>query len=302
MTGVLAASFIPWLIAVLQAAQNGSSVAQNIAWQTRPALRELITFGIDIIEPFYFQASSAEPASIYVVSTPLLLLVLTMLSLYVIEWQREEQKRSVLLLLIFVAFPFGIAFIASWLLPHSVWGTRHMIMILPPAMILIANAIWNFPVRVVSYIAVSLLVVLSAIGLVRDAQRAVPQHVWCEWNRVAADIRATGQPGKIYALENLVAYHLWFALRDTDRFRIGVIKGIDVLSDDETYFLPRGFDGVYRLSIDEVNDETMWLAFRGDTARVLSEFERRGYSVCNQYQVEAESTMVHWVELGKSCN
>jgi uncharacterized membrane protein len=303
MTGVLAASFVPWLIAVLQAAQNGSSVAQNIAWQTRPALRELITFGIDIIEPFYFQASSAEPASIYVVSTPVLLLVLTMISLYVVEWQREEQKRSVLLLLIFAAFPFGSAFIASWLLPHSVWGTRHMIMILPPAMILIANAIWNFPVRVVSYIAVFLVVVLSAIGFVRHVQREVPQHVWCEWNRVAEEIRATDQPGKIYAFDELVSYHLWFALRDTDRFRIGVIKGIDVPTDDAAYFLPRGFDGVDRLSIDEVNDETMWLVFRnstpGDNERIMSEFERRGYAVCNQYQVEAESTTAFWAQLRK---
>ena len=303
MTGILAAGFVPWLIAVWQAGRNGSSLAQNIAWQTRPGLRELITFAVDLVEPFYFQASSGEPASVYVVSTPLILIVLTMASLYVVEWEREEQKRNVLLLVIFAAFPFVVAFIASWVLPHSVWGTRHMIMILPPAMILIANAVWSFPVRTVSYIAVALIIGLTAFGFVNDVRRQVPRHVWCEWNRVAAEIRAADQPAKIYTFENLVAYHLWFALRDGDEFPVRVIKGVDVVTDDEAYFLPRGFDRVDRASLDEITDEAMWLAFRtsrpGDKERLMSEFERRGYEVCNQYQVESESTMVFWALLGK---
>src|SRR5687768_13525318 len=63
MVGIVAVSFLPWFIAVWQAAREGSDLSQNIAWQARPGLRELLTFATDLIEPFYFQSSNAQPAS-----------------------------------------------------------------------------------------------------------------------------------------------------------------------------------------------------------------------------------------------
>ena len=302
MTGVLSASFIPWLIAVWQAGRNGSSLAQNIAWQTRPGLRELVTFAFDFVEPFYYQASNDQPASVYFISVPLLIISLLALILYVIEWSREEQKRSVYLLLLFALVPVVITFVSSWLLPHSVWGTRHLIMIAPPVIILIANAVMHFPVRAVSLSVVGVIVILSGVAFYLETRRDPPQYVWCAWNDAANDITSREQqPATVYAFENLVAYHLWFALRDSDRLRVGVVKGVDVQTDDETYFLPRGFDGVAQASVDELTDEKMWLAFRtsrpGDDKPILDEFGRRGYSVCQSYHVGYGVTTVFWVEM-----
>src|SRR5688500_8086183 len=138
MFGIVAASFVPWFIAVRQAARQGSDLAQNIAWQARPGIRELFTFATDLVEPFYFQASSAEPASLYVLSIPLLFLGLAVLSVYFVGSKEEEEQQAVYLLVLLVALPLVIAFAASWLLPHSVWGTRHLIIVVPPAIILLA--------------------------------------------------------------------------------------------------------------------------------------------------------------------
>jgi 4-amino-4-deoxy-L-arabinose transferase-like glycosyltransferase len=304
MLSVVSISFVPWLIAVLQAAAQGSDIAQNIGWQKRPGIRELIMFTTDLVEPFYFQASSAEPASIYVVSTPLLLIAIAMLALYFVEWKNQERKTSVYVLFVFVLVPFIVAFVASWILPHSVWGTRHLILLFPPAMILIANAVWSFPVRVVSYTAVALIIVFTGLGLARDVGRKTPQHVWCGWERAAADIRSKDPSGKIYAFENLVAYHLWFALRKSDRPDVAVVKGIDVRTDDETYFLPRGFDAVGRVSINDIADENIWLALRttvpGEDELVMREFTQRGYQVCSTDRSDYGSTSIYWMRLSKA--
>jgi 4-amino-4-deoxy-L-arabinose transferase-like glycosyltransferase len=303
MLGVVGAAFLPWAITVWQAARNGSSLAQNIAWQARPRLRELITFATDLIEPFYFQASSAEPSSIYAISTPMLLVCTTAVALFVMEWKREEGKHAIYLLVLFVALPFVVAFAASWILPHSVWGTRHLIIVLPPALILIAHSMMNTAVRGLRYVLAASVVVIAVTAFLIDARREMPVHVWCAWNGVAADIQnreAGSEQASIYAFENLVAYHLWFALRDTDKFRVGVIKGVDAQTDDETYFLPRGFDGVASGSLAEIRDNRFWLAFRAtpreDGTKILEAFRAAGYTHCGpQLTTQYGSTTVVWL-------
>lgn len=305
MSFSLAAVFLPWFIAIWQAAQQGSDLAQNIGWQARPGAFQVFTFAIDVIEPFYFQASNIEPSSIFLVSIPLLLISATGLVLYFINWKREEHKQSIYLLILFSGIPIVIAFVASWLLPHSVWGTRHLIIVLPPLITLIAHAILSIPTRPVRIGFVALVLLLSAAGSAVALRREMPRHVWCEWNNVAADIRdrtsADEHEVKIYALENLVAYHLWFALRDSDRHRVRLMKGVDAATDDATYFLPRGFDTVGQVAIANLSDETIWLAFRtsrrGEAAPLLQKVAQTGYTICSSETVVYGETTVYWMKL-----
>ncbi|HEX6126696.1 MAG TPA: glycosyltransferase family 39 protein, partial [Pyrinomonadaceae bacterium] len=250
MSGVAVVSFVPWLIAVWQAQRAGSSLSQNIAWQTQPGIRELFTFVTDLVEPFYFQASNVEPASIYLLSVPLVIVFVAAMIEYSIKFVRKEEKRPASLLGLFVLVPLLLAFAASWILPHSVWGTRHLIVVFPPLMVLFADAVLSFHLRVVRIGAIALIVALTVFALVRDVRREMPRHVWCAWNDVAEDIKARAtagdKPETIYTFENLVAYHMWFALRHTEGIQIAVVKGVDVQTADETYFLPRGFEDVRR--------------------------------------------------------
>ena len=308
MLAIAGAAFVPWMLTVWRAARSGSSLAQNIAWQPRPGLRELITFVIDLVEPFYFQASNIEPASIYFVSTPMLVICTSAVAWFAMEWRRAEEKHSIYLLLFFVVLPVAVAFAASWLLPHSVWGTRHLIIVLPPAITLIANALLSSTVKTFRFIAVSLVIGLCIAGLAVDLRRHTPQHVWCAWNEVASDIRkievATDEPTAVYTFENLVAYHVWFALRDSNRFRVSVIKGVDVRTDDEAYFLPRGFDAVPDVTIADAKDDNVWLAFRtfvpGENQPLVEEFNRAGYETCLTNTSEYGKITVFWVKLRRN--
>jgi uncharacterized membrane protein len=67
MTGILGVLFLPWLWFVNKAAQSGSELSQNISWIPRPGFAEIGTYIVDLTEPFYFQVSSEEPASYYVI-------------------------------------------------------------------------------------------------------------------------------------------------------------------------------------------------------------------------------------------
>ena len=303
MFGVGFVSFVPWLIAVWQARRAGSSLSQNIAWQTRPGVRELITFVTDLVEPFYFQASNVEPASIYLFSLPLVIIFTAAMIEYCIKLFRRKETDRAALLGIFILVPLVIAFTASWILPHSVWGTRHLIVVFPPILILFANAVLGFHLRAVRLGAVALIVTICALALVRDVSREMPRHVWCAWNDVAADIRSRDEQARIYAFENLVAYHLWFALRHTEGAEVAVMKGVDVKTDDETYFLPRGFEDVPNTTFEQVSGSDLWLAFRtsrkGDETAIIESFTQLGYRACSEEKVEYGPTTVFWMKMSK---
>src|SRR6188474_637466 len=146
MVGVLDVAFVPWMIAVLKAADAGSDVGQNISWMTKPRVREMLTFIFDLTEPFYFQASNTEPASIYRVSVPIVLILIAATIFYFVYWKRNEEKQVAGLLAVFATVPAAAAFLASWVLPYSVWGTRHLIVIYAPAAILVAYFVCRIPV------------------------------------------------------------------------------------------------------------------------------------------------------------
>jgi 4-amino-4-deoxy-L-arabinose transferase-like glycosyltransferase len=305
MLGISIVAFLPWAIAVIQAATAGADLSQNIGWQTRPALRELITFTTDLIEPFYYQMSSAEPPSIYFISTPMILVCTTAIGLFAMEWKREESKQEVYLLLLFFALPILVAFGMSWLLPHSVWGTRHLIIVIPVATILIAHSMMNSSSRAFRAIAAAAVVVIGVVGFVYDVRRDVPKQVWCAWNDVAADIesRSGPEPAKIYAFEDLAAYHLWFALRRSTILRVGVVKGIEGQPDDPAYFLPRGFMDVATSSIDQIAEKNVWIAFRSEKpvneVGVIENFKRVGFHECSSFTRRYGSTTFFWTDLRK---
>jgi hypothetical protein len=175
---------------------------------------------------------------------------------------------------------------------------------------LIANAVWKIGNEIARAVLLSVVVFLSLMAVIAAGLRESPRYVWCGWNDVAAEIRASeaasDRPVQIYTFENLVAYHMWFALRDSERFKIAVVKGIDVRTDDETYFLPRGFDDVERANIADVNDESFWLAFRssavGDDAPIRDAFGGRGFKECQFFHTAYDPTTVFWVQMKRSCS
>ena len=261
MAGITIVTFVPWLVAVIRAAGAGSEVSQNIGWIKPPGFKSLIELAGDLIEPFYFQVSSLDPTAVGWVVLPLLLLIVTAAIVWAANWKGGEVKDRVWMLVTFVFVPLIVAFIASWVLPHSVWGARHLIIIFAPAAILLANFFTEIPYVRVRRAMLAAAVLLTAGAGVRYAMTPPQEQIWCAWEKFGAQV-PTDTPQTLYAFEDLSAYHLWFATRKRGSVKVVKVEGMPGMVEDRAYFLPRGFDGVARIDAASIGGDRFFVAFR----------------------------------------
>ncbi|MEO5859949.1 MAG: glycosyltransferase family 39 protein [Pyrinomonadaceae bacterium] len=307
MVGIAAAAFVPWVIAILNRDQISSDLAQNISWQTRPGIREVTAFLMNLVEPFYAPISNIDPSSVKFIAVPMLLLFAIAIGMFISSKKSDEEKSFLRFATVFIAFPVLLAFVFSWMLPNSVWGTRHLIAATPLFLMLVAAAVISLEERWLRIGAISVILILSGAAFVLEFRRDDPEQVWCAWAGVANEIAAAeatnAEPPAIYSFENLAAYHLWFAERKQDSPKVVVVKGVPVRTDDQTYFLPRGFDKIKTVNIDEIHDPEIWTAFRvfrlGEEIGMVEAFTSRGYFVCSLKQKAYGTNRVFWVKLAK---
>jgi hypothetical protein len=233
--------------------------------------------------------------------------------------RRVEHERTgpLSLLSLFTLAPVALAFAASLMLPYSVWGTRHLIIVAAPYALLCGAALARTRPAWLKATALLLLacwlLCVGALTLVRGEGA----YVWCAWGDLAASALrddannshaedesktlrleaddAAGRRVNVYAFEDLVAYHLWFAL-DGDararRLRVVSLKGMPGTLEDPAYFLPRDFDGVTVAPADALEGTRFWAAFRDTTwdesRPPLSFITSRGYRASRVYETSAQ--------------
>ncbi len=309
-------AYLPWLYLMSIAKEPGRGLAQNIGWVTRPGPGDLIQFFALLNTPFLFRQSSASSlndiwsicVALLVIGVPLAFLV----------WQTFKKTRPhtqlMRLLLLFVISPVLLVFVLSWVLPHSVWGTRHLIIIVAPYAILVAIALTKLPIawlRTVCLILVGCWVMLNgAVTLIKRP----PTFTWCTWEPLAQDV-VKAETGKaelvqIYAFEDLVAYHLWFALAHTkqeehpERFKVHVVKGVPGLREDPAFFLPRRFYDIETQDGATIKGESVWLAFRdaqlNPAKPPLSTITAQGFVVGRVFELGAQGQESFLVEMRRT--
>ena len=75
MFAITLLSFAPWILAVWEASKINSNFGQNLGWASKPDVPTLFQFLLNLIEPFYYQSSSIDAGSVYLVTIPLLLIL-----------------------------------------------------------------------------------------------------------------------------------------------------------------------------------------------------------------------------------
>ncbi|HXH71181.1 MAG TPA: hypothetical protein VNI60_12690 [Pyrinomonadaceae bacterium] len=322
-------SFTPWIFAIWQATKINANVGQNIGWMTKPNLPAIFQFVFDLFEPIYFEQSNTDEPTIFFITLPILLVGIIAFGLYFTAWKSETkiEKRKFSLLLIFTFAPILMAFIASWILPYSIWGTRHLIIAFAPFAILLAIAFTKIfterrhtndnlnrqvtGVPVLKGAVLLLVFLLFAAAFLLQATRSKPKYIWCAWENLALSLPQTqsdsqitnsSDPIKIYVFEDLVAYHFWFALRDSsEKFQIIKVNGIEGLTEDKAYFLPRDFDKIK--SPEDFEGERFFVAFRAqnwnESAPPLQNLISKGYRIGEPQFFEAQGLKAFLVEVGK---
>ncbi len=303
-------SFVPWLYAIWEATKINANVGQNIGWMAKPNFSFVFQFVFDLFEPIYFEQSNTDSPVIVLITLPLIAFGIIAFGFYLADWKNESEieKRNFLLLVIFLLAPILIAFAGSWILPYSIWGTRHLIIAFAPFVILSAIAFSNIKFWQLKAASLILIFLLFSAAFLLQATRREPKYIWCAWENLAESLRQTPQnvsePTKIYVFEDLVAYHFWFALRDSDRnFQIIKVNGVEEMPEDKAYFLPRGFGGVQKVNKDEIKDKRFFVAFRAkdwnEFAPPLNNLKARGYQIGEPQIFEAQGLKAFLVEVQK---
>ncbi len=303
----LAVAYVPWVVACAGAAGAGGGLAQNIGWIGRPGPNELVELFALFNQPFYFRQSSADPLfARFGALLGLLLVVPPVVFLIFKRMKRtvegdEGEGQTVAFLLTFTLLPIALAFVASYVLPQSVWGTRHLVVAAGPYALLAGLALERL--RPVWWRASALLLVCCWLALsgALVLVRREPPHVWCAWEGLAAaaardeardSVESAANSTDVYAFEDLVAYHLWFALEREGRFRVVSVEGAPGVMEDPAYFLPRDFEGVAVAHTDALKGERFWAAFRDtswDESRPpLKLILERGYRAERVYETATQ--------------
>ncbi|MFM9903038.1 MAG: hypothetical protein ACKVQJ_00535 [Pyrinomonadaceae bacterium] len=315
MLAAATVSFIPWAIAVYQASHQSKGLNQNIGWTLRPGILDIFKLELNLIEPFYYPATTVDPFSVYRVSIPLLVILAVVFVLYIINWKHrtDDEKRSVYLLAIFAGLPVIAAFGASWVLPQSIWGTRHLIFVFAPVSILIAVAITNLTKAKFKAAVLTLVLLFFGYAFVIYAAQERPLYVWCAWGRLAkenvVESSNSDQKQRIYVFEGLVAYHIWFDLRNSATCEVSVLRGIEGMIEDPGYFVPRGFDTIKINNADSITDAQFWIAFRepnrpdladGRLHEPLVTLQNKGFVPKETHQLLVGSETVYLILMSKS--
>jgi uncharacterized membrane protein len=296
-------SFTPWIYAVWEASKINSNVGQNIGWMTKPNFTSIFRFIFDLFEPIYFEQSNTDAPAIILITLPILAVWILAFGFYCADWKSlsEIEKRNFYLLTIFFLTPITLAFAASWITPYSVWGTRHLIIAFAPFVILTAFAFSKIKFRQLRTAGLSLIFLLFGVAFLFQTTRTKPKYIWCAWENLAQNLDKN-QPAKIYIFEDLVAYHFWFALRNSDKqIQVVKINSLEGLMEDKAYFLPRGFDGVQ--TANDFEGERFFVAFRDKTfnesAPPLQILKAQGYKIGEPQVIEAQGLKAFLVEVRK---
>ncbi|MBA3711826.1 MAG: glycosyltransferase family 39 protein [Pyrinomonadaceae bacterium] len=298
----LALCFLPWVLAVFSHTAQAGAVEQNLGWAARPGPLDVLRFFIILHEPFYYRQSSHEP--LFLRGSAVLGIVLFAVPVVALarrRWKREMAEDSTPIapltwLSVFSFLPILLTFVFSQFLPQSIWGTRHLIIVAAPYLTLAAVALLSLRRAWTRTTIIMLLCGWTLIAATFLLVRREGMYIWCAWDRLATQMRraeaAENREAKVYAFEDLVAYHLWFSLdtMNDKRFRVAVVKNIPDLTEDAAYFLPRGFDEIEVTDTDGMRGDYFWMAFRDATWDVqrppLKTVLEKGYRLGAPFEVE----------------
>lgn len=281
----LLASYVPWIYAVATYREPGKGLAQNIGWISRPKFGELAEYFVLLSKPFLFSQSTLDRSEAFVSGTLLLLLlVVTIAFSYLRRFRGQGAGGPEDPLLVLVVVPLVLAVTLSWLLPYSVWGTRHLIICAVPFLMIAGIAVEQLRPY---WAQIGLLIVFGCVVTLAGAIyliRPAPQLSWCAWDGLLRQVPAADNSTvTVYSFEDLVAYHLWFAAQSAKpQTNVKVVKGIAGIPEDPAFFLPRRFPEIETVTPAGIQGEHFWVAFRArrwdESSPPMGQMKMLGYT------------------------
>ncbi len=192
--------FVPWALTAYQAAAAKGGLKSNLVWIQRPVLNDLLWFYVDL-------TGTREPMRYAIRGCAVFLAVA---ALYLLRRRVPSPLRW---LGTAATLPVLMSFAASWILPQSVWGQRHLAFVAGPFLILIAAAVHRLPWRWLRRAAVALALV-AVLAQTRSA--AMRKGTKLAWDRLVGEMlfnEESGAPGlHVHSVGDYLDYSVWFYL------------------------------------------------------------------------------------------
>jgi len=304
--GATAALFIPWVVMVVTSFRSASDLDQNIGWMNRPGPLSLLYLFFGIVEPFYYQRVSSDSVSDLRVTIPLIVLFAASL---IFSVKAAKSKRSgdsaTWILLLAILVPITTVFVLSWMLPYSIWAIRHLLFVIPLAVIVFVIAIDEMSAGSFRTVVITLIILFSSYAFVNTLMRPSATYSWCAWENLLREIPPDDSARQLLTFEDLSAYHIWFY----ERNRIPALDATRVigessLPEDRAYFLPRGFDGVRTMEANDIPEGTFWVAFRADdewnvTKPPVKALILQGYKAITRLNAHCDDADIYLIRLEK---
>ena len=306
MSAAVVIAFLPWACIVWRENLTLADLQQNLGWVAKPGVGDIANLALGLIEPFYSQQNSIDPETHLYITVPILLITAASFGIYLFDRKPRRENNHLQILAMFAVVPVAAAFVLSWLFPVSIWGSRHLTIVLGPIVILSAIVVTRLRSTGLRYTAIGVLSLLFVFSFVERLRADRPLYVWCAWERLEPIIGGSlndGTSQKLYVFEDLVAYHFWFAGRNRTDLEIVKVNSVPEMTEDKTYFLPRGFDGVQQITANEMSGDRFWIAFRDmkfdERHPPLNVLLARGYKIGPPQTIEADGLKAFLVEVGR---
>jgi 4-amino-4-deoxy-L-arabinose transferase-like glycosyltransferase len=202
------AAFTPWLYAAGTRAYAKGGLQSNLNWIAKPTVQDLILFFVEMTGFGDFPKVGRR------VGWALVLLIVA--SIWV-QWRRGHTRslgRALRFLLYFTLCPVAIAFVASLIMPSSVWGRRHLIFVAATLLLLTSVSYWRLRSRAVRLV--------GALACAAWAIAVISHHLGHDVRKAPFDTfvlqmldreKETAGPIRLFVLERDLHFAPWFYLK-----------------------------------------------------------------------------------------
>jgi uncharacterized membrane protein len=238
----LAFCFAPWAFMVIRVAQK-HGLAGNLGWLQRPRLADLIWYFALLHGSFDVPRTTSLGLIIF--GCPLLLWTWG-----VLKRENKAHLTAFWLLILSSLLPVVLAFLASQILPQSVWSERYLIISAVPYLILVAVAAHRLPSAWGRIIFSLLIIAWAAASGVYALSRDDKKLHWEVLTHTMMQAEPTqAKSVRVYTFEEWAASPIKYSLESSGDRRFDVVVVKDVTDLRGTHF---------------------WVAFRNTTWRAES--------------------------------
>ena len=263
------AAFTPWIYWAGKYIYAKGGLASNLEWIQKPDAGALAWFFVDLAGFGDLQSIGKQAI------TGLALLVLAAAWAAWIERRRLHTGHFLYMarfLLFFVLGSVTVAFTASRLLPHSIWGHRHMVYLVFPILMVVVTAYYRLNSRAVLFTGGVLFAVWAALVIqhhLKGDDKKTPFDALVI--QMLAQEEGNPNPVPFYSVDKYLHYPVWFYL---DVLKAGKITGFgSPLPADRSKLAAEAARidiTVHQVSIDAARGAHFWVGYSSAWREKLS--------------------------------